>query len=102
VIVKNGSPTGYLRVCQWDLEDERPTRALIQRLVRMASEQGAVGVRWSVYGQHHSAMALVRRLRMAGFLCVHRVRTLLINTADSRYLDSQELGLTDAMFCFDH
>ena len=101
LVVKNGSLSRYLRVCQWHLNSGPPKPALLARLVQMASQQQALGVRWAVYGQDAASEALVRRLRNYGFLCARRVRTLLINTASQQFLDPKTWGLTDAMFTFD-
>jgi hypothetical protein len=101
VIVKYGSGSRYLRICQWRLNSELPPPALIARLVHMAREQQALGVRWAIYGKDATSAALLRRLRNLGFLCARRVRTLLINTADQQFLDPNSWSLTDAMFSFD-
>jgi hypothetical protein len=101
LIVKNGSAERYLRVCQWRMNSGPPTLALITRLVRTARQQGALGVRWAVYGESPASDALVRRLRNLGFLCARRVRTLLINSSDQEFLDMSAWNLNDAMFSFD-
>lgn len=101
LIVKHGSANRYLRVCQWRMSARPPTNALVARLVWMARQQRALGVRWAVYGEEAGSAALVRRLRNSGFLCARRVRTLLINTPDPRFLDASAWNLTDAMFSFD-
>jgi len=102
VILKYGSANRYLRICQWSLNSTPPTHALIARLVHIAWEQHALGVRWAVYGEGATSTALVRRLRNFGFLCAKRVRTLLVNTANQRFLDAKAWNLTDSMFSFDH
>lgn len=102
VIVKHGGEGGYLRVCQWRLKAGPPTSALVARLVRMARQEKALGVRWSVYGEGGESAGLVKRLRRLGFLCVRRVRTLLVNSAEARMLEPSAWNLTDAMFSFDH
>jgi hypothetical protein len=100
-IVKYGSASRYLRVCQWELHSGPPNYALVARLVQMARQQKALGVRWAVYGENASSEALVRRLRNLGFLCVRRVRTLLVNTVDQQFLNASAWNLTDSMFSFD-
>lgn len=100
LLVKYGSATRYLRVCQWQL-DCAPSRGLIASLVRKARRQGALGVRWAVYGEDAASGVLVQRLRKLGFVCVRRPRTLLINTANQEFLDPRKWNLTDAMFTFD-
>lgn len=100
VIVKRGTADRFLRVCQWSL-NAPPTRTLVAALVQKASEQRALGVRWAVYGDEHTSGSLVRSLRRFGFLCVRRVRTLLINSADERFLEASSWNLMDSMFSFD-
>lgn len=101
VIVKKGSSDRYLRVCQWRLEGNRPILPLLAALVRKALEQGALGVRWAIYGQSEAIAKLASRVRSLGFLRVRRVRTLLIHTPDQQFLSPEKWNLTDAMFSFD-
>jgi len=101
LIVKCGSPNQYLRVCQWHLNSEPLSPALIAQLIHRALQQQALGVRWAVYGEDVTSALLVGRLRKFGFLCARRVRTLLINATDPQYLDPGTWNLTDAMFSFD-
>ena len=102
LIVKNGSESQYLRVSQWSLHSESKVTTLIAKLVQMARQQRALGVRWAVYGEDAASAALVKHLRKSGFLCARRVRTVLINTAEQKLLDPKEWNITDAMFSFDH
>lgn len=101
LIVKQGSSSRYLRVCQWRLHAGPPAPALIARLVEMARRQKALGVRWAVYGGDAETAAIVKHLKHLGFLCARRVRTLLINTADQQFLEPSAWNLNDAMFSFD-
>lgn len=101
LIYKRGSADRYLRVCQWSLHSRQPARSLVSKLMQAARQQGALGVRWAVYGQGDNAVATVRRLRSFGFLCFRRVRTLLINAADPQFLAPDAWDLNDAMFSFD-
>jgi hypothetical protein len=101
LICKHGTVDRYFRVCQWSLRSPEPTRGLISHLVDSAKSQGALGVRWAVYGCDEAAVATVRRLRRFGFLCTRRIRTLLINSADSQFLQPSAWNLSDAMFTFD-
>ncbi len=101
VIVKKGSPGSYLRVCQWKLSsNDQLTFAVIARLVRMAQEEKALGVRWAVYGDE-PATKLAHHMRRFGFLTARRVRTLLIQSKEPEFLAPENWNLTDAMFCFD-
>jgi hypothetical protein len=101
LVIKCGSANRYLRVCQWNLNSQPPTSALIAKLVQKAWQQQALGVRWAVYGEDAASAELVRRLRNFGFLCARRVRTLLVNTASQEFLDPKAWNLTDSMFSFD-
>ncbi len=102
VIVKKGSPGSYLRICQWRLSsNDQLTFALIARLVQMAQEERALGVRWAVYGGDKVATELAYHMRRFGFLTARRVRTLLIQSKEQEFLAPENWNLTDAMFCFD-
>ena len=100
LIVKDGTTTSYLRVCQ--ARRSLANRELVVSLVKKALAQKALGVRWSMYGEDESSSALVSTLRKLGFLCVRRVRTLLVNSAEEAFLKPETWNLTDAMFSFDH
>ena len=102
VIVKRGSPDGYLRICQWRLSSaDKLTYSLIARLVQMARREEALGIRWAVYGDDESASNIARRMRGLGFLTARRVRTLLIQSKEHEFLTPEKWNLNDAMFCFD-
>lgn len=101
VIVKKGSPERYLRICQWRLGSNQPTFSLIRSLVQVAKREDALGVRWAVYGGEEDARRLTSRMRTFGFLCVARMRTLLLFSQDRQFLAADKWKLTDAMFSFD-
>lgn len=101
VIVKKGSSDRYLRVCQWRLDPDRPIRPLVTKLVQMAREENALGVRWAVYGDDERAANLACRMSWLGFLSARRVRTLLVSAKEQDFLSSKKWKLTDAMFSFD-
>jgi hypothetical protein len=101
VIVKKGSADRYLRVCQWRLDSGQPSFSLVSRLVQLAQEEGALGVRWAVYGDDKAARIFTRRMRRVGLLCMRRERTLLICTTDQKFLAPENWDLTDALFSFD-
>ena len=101
LIVKQGSAGRYLRVCQWRSCSLSLEPAVISRLVQMARQRKALGVRWAVYGGNAESAGIVKRLRNLGFLCARRVRTLLINTLDQKFLEPNAWNLNDAMFSFD-
>lgn len=99
--IKRGSAERYLRVCQYQLHSDRPSLALIARLVGNARAERALGVRWAVYGDDSRAKELVGRLRRFGFLCAPRVRRLLIHSDRADFQTSATWNLSDAMFSFD-
>ena len=101
VVVKNGGEDRYARVCQWRLSGGQPDLALLGRLVSLAKQQQALGVRWAVYGGDRKAQEMVSRLRKAGFVCAARTRALLIHTTDQRFHAPESWDLTDALFSFD-
>ena len=101
VILKIGTGDRFLRVCQWRLGPEQPTSQLIAKFIELAEKQGALGVRWAVYGDDESARNLARRLRKFSFLCAHRTRTLLVFSKEREFLLPGAWNLTDALFSFD-
>lgn len=101
VIFKRGSADRFVRMCQFRMGSGQPTFSLIATLAKVAKEQGALGLRWAVYGNDESAIALIRRLRRFGFLCVPRVRTLLISAKEREFLAADKWTLTDAIFSLD-
>ena len=100
LILKKGFNGGYLRVCQWRLGPGQPSLPLIISLVRRAQEQKALGVRWAVYGDDEAAKKLAQRMLRLGFLCAHRMRTVLIHTKEKDLLAPERWNLNDAMFSF--
>jgi hypothetical protein len=101
VIYKKGSPSQYMRVCQWALNATEVRLSRVAQLVQLAQRDGAMGVRWSVYGGEN-ARALVHRLRRFGFLCVRRERILQIKSQEKDFLRPENWNLTDSMFSFHH
>ena len=102
LIVKRGSSKGYLRLCQWRVDSANVSFSLMSRLVQMAEGDGALGVRWAVYGSDRAAAVIVRRLRNFGFLCAPRVRTLLLRADDKEFLAAEKWNLNDSIFSFHH
>lgn len=101
LILKAGVQDRYLRVCQWRFGSEQPTLKLIAKLVELANKEGALGVRWAVYGTDAAARKLARRLGKFGFLCARRTRTLLIFSKEQKFHSIDVWNLTDALFSFD-
>lgn len=100
LIYKKGAANQYMRVCQWLLDSTALSLSRIAGLVQIAQRDGAMGVRWAIYGRDNTAMVLVGLLRRFGFLCVRRVRTLLIKPHEQEFLAPENWNLTDAMFSF--
>lgn len=101
VTVKNGSTDRFLRVCQWQFPPGQSVFSLVVRLAKLARAQNALGVRWAVYGDAPDSVELVRQMRRLGFLCVRRMRTLLIHSKDETIRSPKDWNLTDGMFSFD-
>lgn len=99
LIYKRGSENQYMRVCQWLLNEELKL-SQIGGLVDVAQRDGAMGLRWAVYGSNERARALVQRLRRFGFLCVPRARTIQVKSNEVEFLKPENWDLTDAMFSF--
>lgn len=102
LVLKSGSQDGYLRVCQWNLPPSEPRFRLLLSLARHAEKKEALGVRWAVYGTNEEARRLVSRMRKLGFLCARRVRTLLIRSGESKFLEAPSWNLNDSFFSFHH
>lgn len=101
LIYKEGTPKQYMRVCQWHLDSSALSLSRIAGLVQIAQRDGAMGVRWAIYGEDNAAnRVLVDRLRRFGFLCVRRERVLLIKSQEEELLAPENWDLTDAMFSF--
>lgn len=96
---KRGSANQYMRICQW-LLDTGINHHDVAEWIRAAQKDGAMGVRWAIYGNDDRTQNLVRGLRSLGFLCVPRVRTLLIKSGERELLKPENWNLTDAMFSF--
>jgi hypothetical protein len=100
LIYKKGSASQYMRICQWSLDSSELSVSRIAGLIRVAQRDGAMGIRWAIYGLDEAAKTLVRRLRRFGFLCVSRARTLQIKSDEKEFLKPESWNLTDAMFSF--
>ena len=101
VVVKKGSEDRYVRACQWRLDSGQPSFSVVATLVRMARATKAPGVRWAIYGDDAHTARLVSRIRKLGFLCVRRVRTLLVRSKSEELRSPENWNLTDSLFSFD-
>lgn len=101
IAVKKATADTYLRVCDWRHRAGEIAFSAASPLIAMAESQKALGVRWAVYGNDQEAAKTVRSLRRFGFLCVRRVRTLLIYSKEKEFLQPKNWSLTDAFFSFD-
>lgn len=101
VIAKKGSPSRFLRVCQWRLESARRLASFVKALVRQAEADAALGVRWAVYDVEPNSAELVSRIRQAGFMCARRTRIVMVHKNEERYLDPSLWKMNDSLFSFD-
>ena len=101
VIAKNGEEDRYLRVCQWQLRSPELAMHFAGALLRHARKTGVPGVRWSLFEGGEDSAEVLRTLRRLGFLCVPRVRKLLVHSDQPSFLNSSMWRLSDSLFCFD-
>jgi hypothetical protein len=101
VIAKCGSADRYLRICQWRLRPQDSYFSLIVALIREAQAEGAMGLRWAVYDHDPTAEKLVRQMRVIGFLCARRVRTVMIHKKEPKFLAPELWNINDSLFSFD-
>ena len=101
LIVKQGSPERYLRVCEWQLCPSNQAPRFIAALLRHAESTGVLGVRWSVYENGEDSAPLLQSLRRAGFVCVPRKRRLMVYSDRDQFLNPSTWRLSDSLFCFD-
>jgi len=101
VIAKKGSPSRFLRVCQWRLESVDRLSRFVTALIRQAERDCALGVRWAVYDVETHSAELLKRLRHAGFMCARRTRIVMVHKKDERYLDPSLWKMNDSLFSFD-
>ena len=101
VIAKNGSGDRYLRVCQWQLESASLVPSFVRALIELAQERGIPGVRWAVFQNEPQAAHLLGSLRRLAFLCVPRVRRLLVYSENQTFLQASTWRFSDSFFCFD-
>lgn len=101
VIAKRGSAAKFLRVCQWRLAGAKRPTQILAALVGQARRDGALGVRWAVYDGEPCSEELIRHMRQAVFLCVRRIRTVMVHKGEERYLDPSLWSINDSLFSFD-
>jgi hypothetical protein len=103
LIVKKGSGSNYLRVCQYGLGSEGLSlSSVLLNLLTAARAQHALGVRWAVYGEGETPARLTHAMRKFGFLCVQRRRTLLLYTNDRELLMPRRWDMNDSFVSFDN
>ncbi|HTR48114.1 MAG TPA: hypothetical protein VMM16_12085 [Verrucomicrobiae bacterium] len=101
VVARRGTPSKFLRVCQWKLDSAKALPRILRALVRQARQDRALGVRWAVYGKEPSAELLVRRMRRAGFLCARRTRIIMVHNKEEKFLEPSIWLMNDSLFSFD-
>jgi hypothetical protein len=88
VIVQEGSPQRYLRVCQTNLDGlDFPVVSLIVGLMEQARSCQALGVQWIIYDHGGLPTAFVNKLRYLGFSCLRRQRKIMIYTRHPELAD---------------
>ena len=103
IIVKNGSESKYLRVCQYHLDSESlPLSSVLVNLIATARAQNALGVRWAVYGEGEVPARLIRAMRKLGFLCARRERVLMVYTSDRELFQPSRWNMSDSFVSFDN
>ncbi len=101
IIAAKGSPYTYARVCQFRTPSLAAIPSLVEKLIREARASDAVGVRWSIWGDGPEQNQLVSELRKRTFLCVHRIRRLLLSSSDPQFASAGAWNLSDSLFTFD-
>jgi GNAT superfamily N-acetyltransferase len=100
LIAKRNSSNGYMRVCQWRLSGINVVPSIVRALVQKARDERRIGVRWAVYGNGSTSRALVRTLRLHGFLCPARNRTVSFYQTGHDH-NAGAWKMADSLFTFD-
>jgi len=101
VIAKRGREDRYFRVCQYRLSDACFVNSVVRCLLARTGEDGALGIRWAVYDEGTLSEQIVGRLRRMGFLCVDRVRTVMVHKDFPEYLHPSAWRMSDSHFSLD-
>jgi hypothetical protein len=101
-ITQKGSARDYLRICQSNLDALGfPVLSLIVGLTGKARSSHALGVRWAIYGNGRSPMAVVNKLKRLGFACVRRQRKVMIYTRHNELADPSCWSFDDSLVSFE-
>lgn len=100
-IVKKGSPFTCVRISQFRAPSPSSIPALVQKLIREARGCGALGVRWSIYGNGPEQDYLVAELRKRLFFCIRRTRRVLLSGPNSKTFSANSWSVADSLFTFD-
>lgn len=101
VIVKRGELDRFARIVQWRIRRIDRASVLIDALVRKVEQDKALGIRWAIYHGDPLAEGLERLLRRRGFLCVRRVRTLMLHSQKPEYAEATAWNVNDSLVSFD-
>lgn len=101
VIVKRGEKDRFSRIVQWRIRRADRAYALVTTLLRQVEQDDALGLRWAVYDHDPLSAALVGMLRRRGFLCVRRVRTLMLHSQKPEYAEPSAWNVSDSLVSFD-
>src|SRR4029077_20323992 len=97
VIAKRGDANRYVRVVQWRLASIEKAGAVIGALLRQAEADNALGGRWAVCENDPMAGGLVSAMKKRGFLCVRRVRTLMLHSKRPEFLEPANWNVNDSL-----
>jgi len=100
-IVKRGEADRFARVVQWRLRRADRAGALVSTLIHQVERDRALGIRWAIYKNDPLAETLVSQLRRRGFLCVPRVRTLMLHSQKPEYAEAAAWNVNDSLVSFD-
>ncbi|GAC1635132.1 MAG: hypothetical protein NVS9B14_11990 [Candidatus Acidiferrum sp.] len=101
VIAKRGEGDRFVRVVQWRIRRVDRARSLVGALIKHAGKDKALGIRWAVYHGDPLAEGLIGLLRKRGFLCVPRVRTLMLHSTNPAYAEASAWHVNDSLVSFD-
>jgi hypothetical protein len=88
-------------VVQWHLETATQAKGFVRALVRAALQEQALGVRWALYEGNPISAEILPALNKFGFLCVPRVRTMMVHEQHPSFMSPAMWNMNDSLFSFD-
>jgi hypothetical protein len=101
LIAKRGSKDRYQRVVQWRMETSAQAKEIVRAMVRTALQDQALGVRWALYEGDPISTKIVSALKKFGFLCVPRVRIMMVHEQHPSFMSPAMWNMSDSLFSFD-